>query len=293
MHGALSKLAPTIIVSFSTLDFPHHNHTETLPHIRSDFPACGLFGASHCEFRKTIRKAPPRQCLMAPSRMNRPWWQSWTPILQLGGRSPITSPIALQPEDIAVSLIDAGGSRWQVAIHFRERSARTRCGPRCRQRPELRPSRRYSSAASRQPTGSAKASPDLSRSPPAASSSMARTTAPRSGQPDRHRNRGGACLRHRPSRHDARLSAGARSDLQIARGGSARRNSRSRHRQRRPRHRRRARLAPARARDRHRRHRRARRARQRPAQPRRPDDRGRRKPTASRAPACQRARHSI
>jgi hypothetical protein len=102
--------------------------------------------------------------------------------------------------------------------------------------------------------GRREALPGSSRSRPAVSSFTARTTAPHPGQPDRHRDRGGARLRHRPSRHHARLSAGARPDLQIAeRGGKVRAHPRSRHRQRRPRHRRGAGLAATRAGDRHRR----------------------------------------
>ena len=99
---------------------------------------------------------------------------------------------------------------------------------------------------------------------------------PRPGQPDRHRDRGGARLRHRPSRHHARLPARARWALQVAAPRASRSaRPRSRHRQRRPRHRRRPRAAPPRAGDRHRRQRRPRRARQRPPQPRGRDGGGR------------------
>ena len=94
---------------------------------------------------------------------------------------------------------------------------------------------------------------------------------PHSRQPHRHRDRGGARLRHRPSRHDPRLPAGARPDCasRITRDEHEPTHPRSRHRQRRAGHRRRARAAPARAGDRHRCGSGPRRPRQRPAQSRR------------------------
>ena len=55
--------------------------------------------------------------------------------------------------DIAVSLSDAGGGRWQVAIHFRERPSGSACGARWPQPsgPKLRP--RCNSDRSKQPIG--------------------------------------------------------------------------------------------------------------------------------------------
>ena len=77
-------------------------------------------------------------------------------------------------------------------------------------------------------------------------------------QPHRHRDRSRACLRHRPSRHHARLPAGARPHVQVVgRAATRAAHSRSRHRHRRARHCRRPRAAPARAGDRHRRQRRS------------------------------------
>ncbi len=89
----------------------------------------------------------------------------------------------------------------------------------------------------------------------------------RARQPHRHRDRGGARLRHRPSRHHARLPAGAGPHREA---GEAKRHEhpRRRHRQRRARHRRRAGAAPAGAGERHRSARGAGRARECAAQSR-------------------------
>ena len=116
---------------------------------------------------------------------------------------------------------------------------------------------------------------------------------PHPAQPHRHRDRSGARLRHRPSRHHARLPAGARIAMCKRLRKKRAAHSRPRHRLRRARHRRGARVAPARAGDRHRPRGGARRARQCPAQPRRRSRRNRAAPTASRATPCVRARRSI
>ena len=112
---------------------------------------------------------------------------------------------------------------------------------------------------------------------------------PRAGQPNRHRDRGGARLRHRPSWHDARLPARARSPP--ARAATAPR-ARPRHRQRRARDCGGARTAQPHAGDRHRCFGGTRRARQCAAQPRRRADRSCRTQTASRRTSMH-ARHSI
>ena len=64
-------------------------------------------------------------------------------------------------EDIAVSLADAGGGRWRVAIHFHSEAERKPCGRRWPRRRAPRPRQRCNSAGSKRPIGSGKASAGL------------------------------------------------------------------------------------------------------------------------------------
>ena len=81
-------------------------------------------------------------------------------------------------DEVAVALVDAGGGRWRVAIHFRSRPTGKHCGRSPLRLPVPRRPRRCVSSLSRRRTGCETASPGLSRSTPAGSSCTARTTAP-------------------------------------------------------------------------------------------------------------------
>jgi ribosomal protein L11 methyltransferase len=118
MHGALSKLAATIIVSFSTLDFPRHNQTETLPTI-DPFPHCGPLVPAIVNSENN--KKGTAQTMSYGPVADEPSLVAKLETDLTTGRA-IADHVAerFAPEDIAVSLVDAGGSRWQVAIHFRE-----------------------------------------------------------------------------------------------------------------------------------------------------------------------------
>ena len=119
-------------------------------------------------------------------------------------------------EDIAVSLSDAGGGRWQVAIHFRKRPSGSAV------RDAVAAAAGAEAAAALQ-FGSVEAADWVRESlaglqPVEAGRFVVHGAHDRARvplQPHRHRDRSGARLRHRPPRHDARLPAGARCGLQI------------------------------------------------------------------------------
>ena len=113
-------------------------------------------------------------------------------------------------EDIAVSLSDTGGGRWQVAIHFRNEAEREPV------RDAVAAAAGAEAAAALQ-FGSVEAADWVRESlaglqPVEAGRFIVHGAHDRARVPlqsHRHRDRSGARLRHRPPRHDARLPAGA------------------------------------------------------------------------------------
>ena len=103
-----------------------------------------------------------------------------------------------------------GGKAWQVEVYFGFAPDQDACASSSRLRQARRRRRGRIRRSPKSATGSPMRSPACRRCGRDASSSMARTTARASGHRYRRRDRGGARVRHRPSRHHARLPAAFR-----------------------------------------------------------------------------------
>ena len=141
------------------------------------------------------------------------------------------------------ALSDAGRGSWRVALYFAPPTTRRRCALWRRSPAHAAAAAlRFERVAAKDWVAREPRRTEAGRGRPL---HRARRARPRRhcAQPHRHRDRSGARLRHRPSRHHARLPAGARPPVQVvARRQGRAAHSRSRHRLGRARHRRRPRV---------------------------------------------------